>query len=249
MGQCLITRKGGSQGKFVTLNKGDQLYGGSRSITLDKVYKKCIIVVASCIGGNNGGLPSITVSQGQVDILYSLVDKGAYNNYVTYRIYKGTNVGGTLTIPNCGYGVAYSLISLEKISGSGKDSKEYIYKDGTFFIEPTTNTLQNVNGHLTGTNDTNNTRRIIIPYAKANKKIFYKFINSAAGTNTGSEVGIGSTNPSQDSNTWSPYVYNIISRYSANNEVIISCLSNEIIYLNIYKNTLYCTEIWTEDIG
>lgn len=129
-----------------------------------------------------------------------------------------------------------------------KKSKEYIYKDGTFFIDPTINTMQNRDGYLTGTGDTTNTRRIIIPYAKANKKIFYKLVNSKAGTNTESEVGIGSTTPSQDSTTWSPYQYIIMSRYSANNEVIISCESKDIIYLNIYKNYLRCTEIWVEDL-
>lgn len=129
-----------------------------------------------------------------------------------------------------------------------KKSKEYIYKDGTFFIDPTINTMQNRDGYLTGTGDTTNTRRIIIPYAKANKKIFYKLVNSVAGTNTESEVGIGSTTPSQDSTTWSPYQYKIMSRYSANNEVIISCESKDIIYLNIYKNYLRCTEIWVEDL-
>ena len=129
-----------------------------------------------------------------------------------------------------------------------KKSKEYIYKDGTFFIDPTINTMQNRDGYLTGTGDSNQTRRIIIPYAKVNKKIFYKLINSVAGTNTESEVGIGSTTPSQDYTTWSPYQYRIMSRYSANNEVIISCESKDIIYLNIYKNYLRCTEIWVEDL-
>lgn len=128
-----------------------------------------------------------------------------------------------------------------------KKSKEYIYKDGTFFIEPTTNTIRNVDGHLTGTGSTN-TSRVIIPYAKANKRIFYKLLNSVAGTNTNNTVGIGSTTPSQDSTTWSPYQYGILSRYSDNNEVIISCLSNEIVYLNMYNNTIYCTEIWAEDV-
>ena len=129
-----------------------------------------------------------------------------------------------------------------------KKSKEYIYKDGTFFIDPTINTMQNRDGYLTGTGDTTNTRRIIIPYAKTNKKIFYKFINSVAGTSTSSEVGIGSVTPSQNSTTWSPYQYDIMSRYSDNNEVIISCESKDIIYLNIYKNYLRCTEIWVEDL-
>lgn len=128
-----------------------------------------------------------------------------------------------------------------------KKSKEYIYKDGTFFIDPTTNTLKNVDGYLRGTGNSAK-EYVIIPYVKPNKRIYYKLVNIVAGTNTTNDVGIGSTTPSNKENTWSPYKYMIMSRYSENNEVIISCLSNEIVYLNIYTNNIHCTEIWAEDV-
>ena len=267
MGQCLITRKGGGSkayldwekvydtvygditGTFVTKYQGGYMNDGDNTVDLGSITNDtdkdriCICVFSSNLSFTFKGW---TITNG-IYLFQNLSGAKAVftvpaNTTVSVKASVYSNHVGAGKIPYCAYywGTGYN--------SNVHNTREYIYKDGTFFIEPTTNTLQNVDGHLKG-NGSSNTSRVVIPYAKSNKKIFYKFINSAAGTNTENEVGIGSTTPSQNSTTWSPYQYRILSRYSENNEVVISCLSNEIVYLNIYNNTIYCTEIWAEDIG
>lgn len=115
----------------------------------------------------------------------------------------------------------------------GEPLKEWIFKEGVFGIEPTTNTCQKVGDFFQFTNENS---QISIPYVKTGRRIFFEIVSSTV-ENTGFYY-------------FNNGIKEVIAIFKSSDTFVIAINSSSIVKMNATNLPRNCQlkSIWTEAI-